>query len=54
MKKEYMKPRMEVIEMRNECQILAGSTFPTGYGGEFGAPEFNSDNMQEMQSLLFN
>ena len=25
MKKEYMKPSMEAVEIKNECQILAGS-----------------------------
>ena len=24
-KKEYMKPTMEVVELQHECQILAGS-----------------------------
>ena len=53
MKKEYMKPSMEVIKLQQAPAILAGSTFPPGYGGELGAPEFNPDDMQEMQSLLF-
>ena len=58
MKKEYMMPQMEVIEIKNECQILAGSVANasgnvfdgtvTG-GNEPGrAPEF-----QEMKDLLF-
>ena len=25
MKKEYMKPQMEAIEIKSQCQILAGS-----------------------------
>ena len=25
MKKEYIAPQMEVVEIKNECQILAGS-----------------------------
>ena len=25
MKKQYMKPSMEAVEIKNECQILAGS-----------------------------
>ena len=25
MKKEYMKPELEVVELKNQCQILAGS-----------------------------
>ena len=53
MKKQYNKPSMEVIKLQQATAILAGSTFPKGYGGEFGAPEFNIDDMQEMQSLLF-
>ena len=58
MKKEYMMPQMEVVEIKNECQILAGSvTNASGNvfdgtvtgGSEPGrAPEF-----QEMQELLF-
>ena len=59
MKKEYMKPQMEAIEIRTECRILAGSVTNansddifdsdiTG-GSEPGrAPEF-----QEMQDLIF-
>ena len=31
-KKEYMKPTMEVVELQHECQILAGS--PNTYGVE--------------------
>lgn len=58
MKKEYMKPSMEVIEIKNGCQILAGSVANasgnvfegevTGGSGQGRAPEF-----QEMQDLLF-
>ena len=38
MKKNYQMPQMEVVEIKNECQILAGSTVhgvgaPFGYGG---------------------
>ena len=25
-KKEYMKPTMQVVELQHKCQILAGST----------------------------
>ena len=58
MKKQYNKPSMEAVEIKNECQILAGSVANasgnvfdgtvTG-GNEPGrAPEF-----QEMKDLLF-
>ena len=53
MKKQYSKPSMEVIKLQQVPAILAGSTFPPGYGYELGAPEFNHDDMQEMQNLLF-
>ena len=29
-KKEYMKPTMEVVELQHECQILAGSLDANG------------------------
>ena len=59
MKKQYNKPSMEAIEMRNECRILAGSNVNSASGNVFDgtvtgsnepgrAPEF-----QEMQDLLF-
>ncbi|MBR4534828.1 MAG: hypothetical protein IKO85_09895 [Bacteroidaceae bacterium] len=58
MKKEYMKPSMEAVEIKNECQILAGSVNNvngnvfdgtiTGSNEPGRAPEF-----QEMQDLLF-
>ena len=53
MKKEYMTPWTEVIKLQQVPAILSGSTFPPGYGYELGAPEFNNDDMQEMQDLLF-
>ena len=49
MKKEYTTPSMEVITLQQATAILAGS----GYDDEINAPEFNIDDMQEMQSLLF-
>ena len=58
MKKEYIMPLMEVIEIKNECQILAGSANNasgnvfngevTGSSEPGRAPEF-----EEMQNLLF-
>ena len=58
MKKQYNKPSMEAVEMRNECRILAGSVTNasgnvfdgtvTGSNEPGRAPEF-----QEMQNLLF-
>ena len=49
MKKQYMKPQMEVVNINHSVQLLAGSGKPD----QWGAPEFNSDDMQEMQNLLF-
>ena len=46
MKKQYNKPSMEVIKLQQATAILAGST--KDYGGEFGAPEYNYSDMQEM------
>jgi hypothetical protein len=59
MKKYYLKPSMEAVEIKNECQILAGSVTSVNSDGVFDgtitgsnepgrAPEF-----QEMQDLLF-
>ena len=42
MKKQYNKPSMEVIQLQQAPTILAGSTYPPGYGGELGAPEFDT------------
>ena len=43
MKKQYMKPQMEVVEIASSVQLLAGST--PGYGGggsaDPQAPEFD-------------
>ena len=45
MKKTYMSPEMDVIELKNQQQLLAGST--PALGGDLGAedpilsPEFN-------------
>ena len=36
MKKEYMVPQMEVVEIKVKPQLLAGSD----YGGKFNAPGF--------------
>ena len=50
MKKQYMKPQMEVVELEIHHMLAAS---PPGWNGEVGAPEFNCDDMQEMQNLLF-
>ena len=39
MKKKYIKPQMEVVEITSSVQLLAGS----GYGGKLNAPEFTPD-----------
>ena len=58
MKKQYFRPFMEVVEIKNNCQILAGSVTSvdgdvfngdiTGSNEPGRAPEF-----QEMEDLLF-
>ena len=41
MKKQYMKPRMEAIQLQQAPAILAGSGNVKNYGGELGAPGFD-------------
>ena len=36
MKKKYMKPSMEVYELNNRMQLLAGSNYPTDWDGPIG------------------
>ena len=36
MRKEYIKPQMEVVEIMSSVQVLAGST--PGYGGGSNVP----------------
>lgn len=46
MKKIYMSPSMDVIELKNEQMLLAGSTPSLGSeysGGDILAPESNFD-----------
>ena len=57
MKKQYLKPSMEAVEMRNECQILAGSA--TNVSGDVfsgtitGSDEpARSPEFEEMKDLL--
>ena len=33
-KKEYMKPSMKVVELQQQCQILAGSVDANGMNNE--------------------
>ncbi len=33
-KKEYMKPTMQVVELQHKCQILAGSADANGINDE--------------------
>jgi hypothetical protein len=48
-KKDYMKPEMQTVELKHKCQILAGSVDPNGINDELideevtegWAPEFN-------------
>jgi hypothetical protein len=48
-KKDYMKPEMQTVELKHKCQIPAGSVDPNGINDELideevtegWAPEFN-------------
>ena len=59
MKKHYLKPSMEAVEIKNECQILAGSDVTSVGGDTFngditGSKETaRSPEFQEMEDLLF-
>ena len=58
MKKHYLKPSMEAVEIKNECQILAGSVTSVDgdvFNGDItGSKETaRSPEFQEMQDLLF-
>ena len=47
MKKIYMSPEMDVIELKNQQQLLAGSTIPLGGSGSANnaeAPGFYFDD----------
>ena len=43
MKKIYLAPEMDVIELKNQQQLLAGSDFGSGTkpGGSAAAPEYD-------------
>ena len=46
MKKTYMSPKMDVIELKNQQQLLAGSTLGIGAAGSANdaeAPGFGED-----------
>ena len=43
MKKQYMKPQVEVIEVKGRAQLLAGSGKPD----QWGAPAFDFDDSEE-------
>ena len=45
MKKTYICPEMDVIELKNQQQLLAGSDFGSGTkdGGSAAAPDFFFD-----------
>ena len=59
MKKQYNKPSMEAIEIRNRCQILAGSVTNANSDGVFdpnvtgGSGDARSPEFEEMKNLLF-
>ena len=39
MKREYMTPEMEVMELKQQCQILAGSVDANGMNDELQSEE---------------
>lgn len=45
MKKQYIKPQMEVVELEIHHMLAAS---PPGYKGEFGAPEFTLDDEEDV------
>lgn len=58
MKKYYLKPSMEAVEIKNRQQVLAGSV--TGVDGDVFNGDITGSNepgrapeFQEMQDLLF-
>ena len=59
MKKEYIEPRMEAIEIRTGWQILAGSVTNANSDGVFdptvtgGSEPGRAPEFEEMQNLLF-
>ena len=42
-KNVYQAPEMEVVEMKSQCALLAGSEIGGGGGGGFGSREFEFD-----------
>ena len=44
MKKQYMKPQMEVVELEIHHMLAAS---PPGWNGEVGAPAFDFDDSEE-------
>ena len=41
-KKDYMKPEMQTVELKHKCQILAGSVDPNGINDELQDDEVNA------------
>lgn len=46
-KNDYQSPEMEVVELKSQCALLAGSEIGGGGGGGFGARE--SDYVDDQQ-----
>lgn len=42
-KNVYQAPEMEVVEMKSQCALLAGSEIGGGGGGGFGSREVEFD-----------
>ena len=41
MKKEYIKPQIEVVQLRIHGMLAASPPGPSGWGGEVGSPELD-------------
>ena len=47
-KKDYMKPEMQTVELKHKCQILAGSIDPNGINDELINEEVNEGFSPEL------
>ena len=47
-KKDYMKPEMQTVELKHKCQILAGSVDPNGINDELINEEVNEGFSPEL------
>lgn len=47
-KKDYMKPEMQTVELKHKCQILAGSVDPNGINDELINEDVNEGFSPEL------